>query len=78
MQSVKSLITSMGNVFGMQASMVRNVLRQQGMDIEPTIHYCPETRDKNAVIMGLRLIFPDKKSADYFMACVLRAIGGER
>ena len=75
--ATKQLISQLSSVFSMMSGTMKAQLQNMGMDIEPTVHYCDETREKNAVVIGLKLVFPDQKTADYFMACVLRAVGGE-
>lgn len=74
-RATKQLVSQLSSIFGMVSGTAKAQLQNMGMDIEPTIHYCDETRNKNAVIIGLKLIFPDKKTADYFMACILKGIG---
>jgi len=61
-----SFLESIGGLFGMQASMVKDSLKKQGCDISPSIYY-PDEGD--SIYMGLKLKLPDERSARYMYKC---------
>ena len=73
--AVKQLVSQLSSVFNMMSGTAKAQLQNMGMDMMPTVHYCDETREQNAVVIGLKLVFPDKKTSDYFMACILKGLG---
>lgn len=71
-EAAKQFLQSVGGVFSMQASMIRESLKQKGCDIVPAFYY----PDKgNAIYMGLKLILPTEKDARYMYRCFEVAIG---